>query len=331
MKKLRNSFVILCSAAFCFAFSLTACKGGTSNKTEYTVTFDSQGGSAVEAQKVKHGEKATKPADPARENYEFTGWYEDQVAITPFDFKIAITADWTIYAGWKAGSVIPPVDSPYYVTIGTTTYGLEDVTSTATLLDSQTGEFKATVSSVTAGQTVAFLDSNKVELSENFGAEPGQNNVSGEVGSFTIHNDASNVMILLKTWESGWTNFYISGYESGGSSSGIHGPDGSTLVNWYIAGSGSLWEGSTGWSQAGAIQMYSNAGDKACALGVTLAAGDSFKITDFTTWLGYSALNGDAKSSFKEAATDGNIEVVTAGTYKFYLNNSNQIYVLVDA
>ena len=104
MKKMKN-FLVLCSAAFCFALALSGCNngGGASNAT-YTVTFDSNGGSAVEAQTVKHGEKVTKPADPTKTDYVFAGWYEDSVTVTPFDFNIEITADWTLYAGWKTNS-----------------------------------------------------------------------------------------------------------------------------------------------------------------------------------------------------------------------------------
>ncbi len=42
---------------------------------EYTVTFDADGGSSVEAQIVKDGEKATVPTDPTKEGYTFLGWY----------------------------------------------------------------------------------------------------------------------------------------------------------------------------------------------------------------------------------------------------------------
>ena len=43
-------------------------------ETEYTVTFDSDGGTPVTPQVVKKGEKAEKPADPKKANYDFVGW-----------------------------------------------------------------------------------------------------------------------------------------------------------------------------------------------------------------------------------------------------------------
>ena len=53
---------------------------------EYDVTFDSDGGSAVEAQKVKYNEKAVKPADPTKEGYTFKGWFLND---REYDFKTA--------------------------------------------------------------------------------------------------------------------------------------------------------------------------------------------------------------------------------------------------
>ena len=42
---------------------------------DYTVTFDSNGGSQVQSQSVKKGEKALQPEAPVKEGYTFDGWY----------------------------------------------------------------------------------------------------------------------------------------------------------------------------------------------------------------------------------------------------------------
>ena len=67
----------------------------------FTVTFDTDGGSDVEAQKVGYGENAEKPSDPIKKGYIFDGWYEDPGFSVPFDFSKAITDDTTVYAKWK--------------------------------------------------------------------------------------------------------------------------------------------------------------------------------------------------------------------------------------
>lgn len=72
--------------------------------TGYTVTFDVNGGSAVDAQKVVSGAQATQPDDPTRSGYTFQGWYSDSGLTTAFDFTAAINADTTIYAKWSRNS-----------------------------------------------------------------------------------------------------------------------------------------------------------------------------------------------------------------------------------
>lgn len=69
-----------------------------------TVTFDSNGGTDVDAQTVKAGKLAEKPTDPTKENRTFAGWYLKKqnggVATTPFDFSQPVTGDITLIAKW---------------------------------------------------------------------------------------------------------------------------------------------------------------------------------------------------------------------------------------
>ncbi len=71
-------------------------------KASYTVTFDSNGGSAVKAQTVKNGAKAAKPSDPAKEGYEFAGWYSDKSLTKAFNFHSTVKSNLTLYAKWEA-------------------------------------------------------------------------------------------------------------------------------------------------------------------------------------------------------------------------------------
>ncbi|KAK3582612.1 hypothetical protein CHS0354_024166 [Potamilus streckersoni] len=67
----------------------------------YTVTFNSNEGSAVASITVTSGNKATKPTDPTRANYVFVGWYKDPELTTAFNFDTeTITANITLYAKW---------------------------------------------------------------------------------------------------------------------------------------------------------------------------------------------------------------------------------------
>lgn len=68
--------------------------------TVAVVTFNANGGSAVESQTVQINGKAVYPITPTRENYTFSCWCSDSSLTTVFDFNTAITADITLYAKW---------------------------------------------------------------------------------------------------------------------------------------------------------------------------------------------------------------------------------------
>lgn len=76
---------------------------GCAPKT-FTVTFDTDGGSTVAAQTVKEGEKATRPANPTKTDFEFDNWYTAKTGGEVFDFDKEVTGDVTVYARWTAVS-----------------------------------------------------------------------------------------------------------------------------------------------------------------------------------------------------------------------------------
>ena len=65
----------------------------------FTVTFNSNGWSAVTWQSVEYGKTATKPADPTKSSNTFQGWTLSGQA---FDFSTPITWDITLVAQWKS-------------------------------------------------------------------------------------------------------------------------------------------------------------------------------------------------------------------------------------
>ena len=67
--------------------------------TYYTVSFDSEGGSAVTVQTVESGKLAIEPKEPTKTGYTFAGWYKDGAQ---FDFSKPITANITLIAHWTA-------------------------------------------------------------------------------------------------------------------------------------------------------------------------------------------------------------------------------------
>ncbi|MBE7031196.1 MAG: hypothetical protein E7409_07210, partial [Ruminococcaceae bacterium] len=74
--------------------------------SNYTVTFEANGGSAVAGQLVQAGGKATEPVAPEKEGYIFDGWYADAALTEAYDFDATVGKNITIYAKWteKAAS-----------------------------------------------------------------------------------------------------------------------------------------------------------------------------------------------------------------------------------
>ena len=75
--------------------------------SQYTVTFESNGGSAVASQSVLQGNTAAQPANPTRasdENYDYTfaGWYSNsELTGNAYDFSTPVNAALTLYAKWN--------------------------------------------------------------------------------------------------------------------------------------------------------------------------------------------------------------------------------------
>jgi len=65
------------------------------------VIFNTNGGSAIDSQRVNHNGRATRPVNPTREGFRFEGWYADSALTTAFDFNTQITANITLFARWS--------------------------------------------------------------------------------------------------------------------------------------------------------------------------------------------------------------------------------------
>jgi len=71
-------------------------------KWQITVSFDSQGGSAVTSQAVDQNGKVMPPADPVRDGYVFGGWYREASYTNAWNFaNDVVTSVMTLYAKWQ--------------------------------------------------------------------------------------------------------------------------------------------------------------------------------------------------------------------------------------
>ena len=95
----------------------------------YTVTFDSQGGSAVNDQTVTEGQTITEPAAPTRDGYTFAGWFTETSGGSQWNFNDPVNKSMTLYAKWTEITPDPtptPTPTPAGPSTGDST-GWDDI------------------------------------------------------------------------------------------------------------------------------------------------------------------------------------------------------------
>jgi uncharacterized repeat protein (TIGR02543 family) len=91
-----------------FAVALVACDNGNNDNGKpktYTVTFHADNGTVNTTQTVTEGGKATKPANPTKDGYGFSYWFNEATG-TEWDFDTIITASITLKAEWTPSCTI---------------------------------------------------------------------------------------------------------------------------------------------------------------------------------------------------------------------------------
>ena len=107
MKRRKFTWLVALAVLFVFSMIMVACKPDPEPEPEpestlYTVTFDSNGGSAVPDQGVYAGEKITEPGDPTRGGYTFVAWYKEEGLTTEWKFDTdTVSSNITLYAKWE--------------------------------------------------------------------------------------------------------------------------------------------------------------------------------------------------------------------------------------
>ncbi len=98
---LRHSYILtVLVLVLAAALLLIGCGNEAPQETpgaSYTVTFDSDGGTAVASQTVSAGMLATEPEAPTKEGYTFAAWTLNGV---DYDFTAPVNADTTLKARW---------------------------------------------------------------------------------------------------------------------------------------------------------------------------------------------------------------------------------------
>lgn len=81
---------------------LIACMIFAVSHAGFTVTFNTDGGSQIENQKVMYGQLVEVEENPVKEGYTFTGWYTDKDCKNQFDVtKDKVSDSMILYSGWE--------------------------------------------------------------------------------------------------------------------------------------------------------------------------------------------------------------------------------------
>ncbi|WP_120138856.1 InlB B-repeat-containing protein [Listeria monocytogenes] len=100
------------------------------NRVEYNVNFDIDG--QVTTESVGAGELVTKPQDPNKDGYAFTGWYDAESGGTKWDFSTDTmpSRNMTLYARFnKLGFVTPEIKPAIPTIVTPITPGVDPITS----------------------------------------------------------------------------------------------------------------------------------------------------------------------------------------------------------
>jgi uncharacterized repeat protein (TIGR02543 family) len=98
-----ETFTVVAISSFGTSDSSTASSIITP-RDRFTVSFNSQGGSAVSSTSYFTNESVTAPSAPTRGGYSFNGWFESATASNQvaFPYSYSIPGDFTLFAQWEA-------------------------------------------------------------------------------------------------------------------------------------------------------------------------------------------------------------------------------------
>ena len=104
MKKRILSILLLCCMVLTLLPTTAFAADESPAVTNVTVTFDSDGGSAVAPQQVLQGQKVQRPADPIKEGHTFIGWYNkadlQYINLPEWNFDYPVFENMELEAQW---------------------------------------------------------------------------------------------------------------------------------------------------------------------------------------------------------------------------------------
>jgi len=108
--QVKDNYLIMGTSADAIQHALNkkgGSTGGSGGSGMCTVTFSPENGDATFTQTVAVGEKLTRPTNPEKDGYMFTGWYNDGKL---WSFSKAVEGNMTLVAGWVYNKVVIEYD-----------------------------------------------------------------------------------------------------------------------------------------------------------------------------------------------------------------------------
>lgn len=96
------SILAILTMAVILTCIFAACdKVGAQDSNEILISFNSMGGSSVQAITIEKGKPISLPTAPTKEGYVFDGWYYDENYSTAYKVSDTFTSNTTLYAKWN--------------------------------------------------------------------------------------------------------------------------------------------------------------------------------------------------------------------------------------
>lgn len=85
---------------FVLVLLLSSCEGTPYLDYDYTITYETFGGTEIGSIEVELEGQINSPTEPIKEDYIFAGWYSDENLTSTFEFPSLAYSDVTLYAKW---------------------------------------------------------------------------------------------------------------------------------------------------------------------------------------------------------------------------------------
>ena len=126
MKKRILSILLMCCMVLTLLPTTAFAADESPAVTNVTVTFDSDGGSAVEPQSVPQGQLVQRPADPIKDGHTFIGWYNkadlQYINLPEWNFDYPVFENMELVAQWMEARPISTDPVAYLDENGQTKY-----------------------------------------------------------------------------------------------------------------------------------------------------------------------------------------------------------------